>query len=78
MRAEIVPQVLSVASFTNGLRLEFASSDELRNLVEEFISLEKGCCSFLTFSLSEPLKDLVLLIQGPPEAANVLELIKIQ
>ena len=76
VRATIIPQVLAVISLTNGLRLEFGSSEGLRDLVEEFVELEQDCCSFLTFNLSQPAEELSLLIQGPPEAAHVIEMFR--
>ena len=76
VRATIVPQVVTVTSLTDGLRLDSRPSVGLRDLVEEFIVLEQDCCSFLTFTLSQPAEDLSLLIQGPPNAAHVIEMFR--
>ena len=76
VRATIVPQILTVTSLEDGLRIEFGSSAGLRDLVEEFIVLEQDCCSFLTFTLSQPAEDLSLRIQGPPDAAHIIEMFR--
>ena len=60
----------------NGLRIEFEASNDLRTLIEEFITLEKSCCDFLTFSLSEPSEDLMLLIEGGPNPAHVIDIFR--
>ncbi len=76
VRASLVPQVTTVTSLLDGLRFEFRSSRELRDLVEEFVALEQDCCSFLTFTLSQSSEKLSLLISGPPEAAHVIEMFR--
>lgn len=76
VRATIVPQVVRATSLANGLRLDFGSSEGLRDLVEEFVVFEQGCCSFLTFTLSEPAEELSLLIQGPSNASHVIEMFR--
>lgn len=76
VRATIVPHVTAVTSLADGLRLEFGVSKGLRDLVQEFIELEQGCCSFLTFSLSPPEEKLSLQIQGPPDATQVIEMFR--
>lgn len=76
VRATIVPRVTAVTSLADGLRFEFGSNKGLRDLVQEFIELEQGCCSFLTFSLSPPEEELSLQIKGPPDAAHIIEMFR--
>lgn len=76
VRACIVPQVLSVTSLAKGLRIDFRPDLGLRELVEEFIVLEQACCSFLSFTLSQPPDELSLQIDGPAEASQVLEMFR--
>jgi len=76
VRATLVPQVVSSTLLTDGLRVDFGSSEALRDHVKEFIALEQECCGFLRFTLSKPAEGLYLLIQGPPEAANVIEMFR--
>jgi len=76
VRANIVPQVVAVTELADGLRLDFRVYEGFRELVEEFIVLERDCCSFLTFTLSLPGNELSLLIQGPPNAAHVIEMFR--
>lgn len=76
VRTTIVPHVVTVTPLADGLRLEFGSSGGLRDLVQEFIVLEQDCCSFLDFTLSPPAENLSLLIQGPPDAAHVIEMFR--
>ena len=74
VRATIVPHVTAVTALVNGLQIEFAQRAGLRDLVREFIALERDCCSFLTFSLSPEKEQLSLQIHGPAEAAPVIEM----
>jgi len=74
--AKLVPQVAAVISIANGLRLDFEPSEGLRDLIEEFVEFERDCCSFLTFTLSQPADDLSLLIQGPSNAAHIVEMFR--
>lgn len=76
VRATIVPHVTAVTSLVDGVQIEFGEHNGLRSLVQEFIVLEQGCCSFLTFSLSPAEEELSLQIQGPPEAAQVIEMFR--
>lgn len=76
VRATLVPKVLSSTSLADGLRVDFEPSDALRNQVSEFVALEQECCGFLRFTLSKPAEGLFLLVQGPPEAADVIEMFR--
>lgn len=76
VRATLIPHVTTVTSLADGLRLEFGAKTGLRDLVREFIVLEQGCCSFLTFTLSPSEEELSLQIQGPPDATHVIEMFR--
>lgn len=76
VRATIVPHVTGVTTLADGLQIEFGLHKGLRDLVQEFVLLERGCCSFLTFTLSPPMEELALLIQGPPDASRVIEMFR--
>ncbi len=76
LRELVISKVLSSQSVPDGFQVEFEDSELLRAQVEEFVSAEKGCCGFLTFTISEPADGLSLLIQGPPEAANMIEIFR--
>jgi len=73
VRTQIVQQVVSVASFENGLLLGFRFSSETLERLETFIALEQSCCAFLRFELSKTSTALQLQISGPPESALVLD-----
>ena len=77
IRATIVPLVATVTQLEDGLCIVFEHSEGLRSLIEEFIALEKQCCGFLQFTLSEPAEDLSLLVQAPPEAESVIEMFRL-
>ena len=81
VRANVVDHVACVRSIENGLSVTFNPAPGLRALVLELIELEKGCCGFLTFSLSAvqpstPGSPPTLLIEGPPDAAQVIEVFR--
>ena len=73
VRAKIVPLVRAVYRANSSLRLEFVPSSGNREMLEEFIELERSCCGFLGFSVSKTDEELSLLIEGPPEAAHILD-----
>jgi len=76
VRDTIVPLVHTAVRSGSNLRIEFAESGETRALVEEFIALERACCGFLRFALSEPGDQLSVSIQGPAEAVEVIEMFR--
>ncbi len=73
VREEIGKRVGSVEKIENGYRMEFGI-DDVQWLVE-FISFERGCCSFKTFSLQfEPNDGPVWFgVTAPKEAKSVLD-----
>ncbi|MCZ6640922.1 MAG: hypothetical protein O7F71_05055 [Gammaproteobacteria bacterium] len=72
-RKTLVPHIIESQEIERGLRLTFSESDEVRANVETFASLERQCCGFLTFSITPPGEALTLTIEGPPEAAAIIE-----
>jgi len=76
VRAIIIPHITAVHSLTNSLRVEFDAFSGLRESLQEFIILEQECCGFLNITLSQQPNELSLLIEGPPEAAAVIELFR--
>jgi len=76
VRDTITAHVTAAISINDGLRLEFDDSSGLRELLNGFVLLESECCSFLSFTLSQPPDKLSLLIEGPPGAADVIELFR--
>ncbi len=76
VRSTITAHVTAATSLKDGLRLDFDDSSRLRELLNDFVLLEGECCSFLSFSLSQPPDELSLLIEGPPEASGVIDLFR--
>jgi hypothetical protein len=68
--------VKSVASLEGGIQIDFAPGDEIKHQIDEFIAFEQGCCHFLTFTVSLSEENLSLLIQGPPEAADTIDMFR--
>jgi len=68
--------VVSATAITNGLKIEFSSDEpELREKLLEFIALERQCCDFLRFNLSEPsAAGLCLLIEGSAQSTNIIRM----
>ena len=74
VRDDILPLVCAVNRTGNCLRLELVQASGNRELLKEFIALEQGCCGFLDFSLSEEHESLSLLVEGPPDATDLIDL----
>jgi hypothetical protein len=76
-RKTILPKIIEYQRIPNGLTLSFANSPTTRGYVENFIVLEQGCCSFLTFELTpEPVRSgetLVLTVTGPSGATAFID-----
>ena len=73
LRKSLLPQVLEATKIASGLRLCFAETKSIRASVEAFVTLERECCGFLTFTITPPGKGLKLTVEGPPEAQATLE-----
>ncbi len=72
-RKTLIPHIIDTQTIEGGLSLRFPESAEVRSNVELFVSLERECCGFLTFSITPPDDGLTLTIAGPPAAAAVVE-----
>ena len=72
VRKQLIPHILKTEETQHGLVLRFSESDEVRSEVERFVSLERQCCGFLTFSITQPISGLELTIEGPEEAGAVI------
>ena len=64
---KILSQVIDSVELEHGQQLSFLGGNALRADIETFIELEKQCCAFLNFDLSESKADnqLILRITGP-------------
>ena len=71
VRATLLPRVSAWQPLADGLRIEFEAVDGMREQIDEFVELERGCCSFLDFAVRDADK-LTLTITGPEEAAGVI------
>jgi hypothetical protein len=74
IRQALLPHLLTSERTGTSLRLTFAGTAGLRSRVAGFVDLERQCCGFLTFTLAPPDDDLVLTIEGPPDAQATLDL----
>lgn len=73
-REALLPHLVEARKLELGLKLTFPEIDTIRSNVETFVSLERECCSFLTFTVSPPEEGLIVTIEGPPEADATIEL----
>lgn len=75
-RSEIRDQlwrcVTRIEEIESGIQLIFARSPDLGKLLATFVSLEKQCCGFLSFAISDEGESTVLSMTGPPEAKSGL------
>ncbi len=55
------------------LVLTFSDADGLRSNLDQFVELERGCCGFLSFTISAPGQTLSLKINAPEGAQSTLE-----
>lgn len=76
-RERLLPKAVSALRTEEGLRLVFANDAGTRDDLDAFIDLERQCCGFLAFALSDGTEQglSVLTISGPPAARSVLDLI---
>lgn len=72
VRESLLPYIVETEKLESGLKLTFLETDMLRSHVETFVSLERQCCGFLTFTMTPPDEGLTLTIEGPPEAQATL------
>jgi len=72
IQSEIIDQVTSLTEINNGFVLEFLYSKRLYEKLESFIEFERDCCGFLSFAISGNKLVINLVVDGPPEAAQVV------
>ena len=72
VRESLIPKILATEKSATGLRLIFEDTDSVRSAVELFVELESQCCGFLNFEVASGSEGLVLTIEGPPEAKELL------
>lgn len=54
LAAELRRGVVEVAELANGYALDLEPGSTIARQVQEFVSLERACCPFLTFTVREP------------------------
>ena len=69
----LLRHVLGTTALDSGLLVRFADGDAVRAQVAAFVSLERQCCGFLSFSVTPADDGLRLAIEGPAEAQATLE-----
>ena len=74
-RERIMPKALARTRTDDGLQIVFENDPAVRDELRLFIALERQCCGFLDFELSEDLEKsrLLLVVLGPLEAHGVLD-----
>ena len=72
VRESLIPKIQRFQTIDSGLQLVFENTEILRSDVELFVELESQCCGFLAFDIAEKNEGLVLKINGPAEAKDVL------
>ena len=72
-RRTLIERVIRAKRTGNGLVVTFEDSGTLRKDLEHFVSLERQCCAFLDFSITNE-QPIELTISGSPEAAATIEL----
>ena len=75
-RRTLIPHAQACKRHENGVRIAFGPSKGLQKLVEEFVKLERQCCGFLTFEITDGTcgHSKVLSISGPPEASATIDM----
>jgi hypothetical protein len=72
-RADLDGRVLELDREGSGLRLKLRETPGLKERLERLVELERVCCPFLDLSLVCEAGHLILRIDGPPEAATVID-----
>jgi hypothetical protein len=65
--------VLGKSRITGGYRYEFANHSTTLRDVCRMVELERQCCRFLNFDLTESEKPIRLDVSGQPEALAIVE-----
>ncbi|MFQ5417939.1 MAG: hypothetical protein ACE5FL_12935 [Myxococcota bacterium] len=65
---------VDVEESADGFRLRFADASAARDDIEAFIELERKCCAFLRFDITEDAVEgtLTLAVSGPDGARDLL------
>jgi len=72
IRKKLSTHLLDKLELDAGYAFHFSSSLELRADIELLVELEKQCCAFLDFDLSERDDRFVLSVTGPVSAKTML------
>ena len=74
-RERLLPQALQINRTGDGLHIVFVDGPALRDELQTFIALERECCGFLDFELTEDLGEsrLLLDVTGPVAAQAALD-----
>lgn len=75
-RRTLIPKIANCERIQNAVVFNFSRSSGLRQNIEDFVTLEQGCCGFLTFEIIDDGSDqpATLRISGPPEASATLDI----
>ena len=73
LRAIFAGRVTHAAREGSALRLELRDSPGLRERLGRFVELERACCPFLDLAVERDAGRLVVRIDGPPEAAALID-----
>jgi hypothetical protein len=73
IRAAVRNAVLSRSRIPGGYRYEFANDSTTFRQLSRMVELERECCRFLRFGLSETGKTIRLDVSGQPEALVIVE-----
>lgn len=63
-RKEIALHILKRERLSNGARLTFTNSPELRKSIDRLVELDKGCCSFLDHRVETVGDSIILEVTG--------------
>jgi len=73
VRKSVLAHVTHQQKHPSGLILHFEDGPDVRAQVENFVALERECCGFLTFKISQPDDGLSLFIKSPEAGMETLE-----
>ena len=73
LRALFAGRVVEAVREGHALRLELRDSPGLGERLERVVQLERACCPFLDLAVERDAGRLVVHIDGPPEAAAIID-----
>ncbi|QJB69037.1 hypothetical protein [Parasphingorhabdus halotolerans] len=75
-RRTLIPKIESCDRTGDILLFTFYQSSDLRQTIEDFVTLEQQCCGFLTFKIIDvdDGQPTALKISGPPEASATIDI----